>query len=81
MSELHQRAAARCIEDIVVYDYKQGRKAPLKPFMIDAFQRTWTEQEDAKVRNGERVRTILERVRRLEKGCWDKDGAVEKFGV
>lgn len=45
LSELHQRPAARCVEDIVVYDYKKGTKAAIRPFMMKAFERTWEEQE------------------------------------
>lgn len=81
LSELHQRPAARCIEDIVVYDYKQGKKAPLKPYMVDAFQATFEEQEEARERNLQRMRSIEEEVRKLEVGSWDREGAVEKFGV
>jgi hypothetical protein len=81
LSELHQRPAARCIEDIVVYDYKIGRKAPLKPYMVEAFQQTFDEQEKARERNLGRMRDIEEGVRQLEMGSWDKEGAVEKFGV
>jgi hypothetical protein len=81
LSELHQRPAARCIEDIVIYDYKKGKKAPLKPFMAKAFQETFKEQEEAKGKNGDRVRGILERVRQLEVKSWDREGAEEKFGV
>jgi hypothetical protein len=81
LSELHQRPAARCIEDIVIYDYKKAKKAPLKPFMAEAFQNTFKEQEEAKRKNGDRVRGILERVRDLEVKSWDREGAEEKFGV
>jgi hypothetical protein len=81
LSELHQRPAARCIEDIVVYDYVKGKKAPLKPFMAEAFQNTFKEQELAKKENVERVSGILERVRDLEVKSWDREDAKEKLGV
>jgi hypothetical protein len=80
LSEAHRRAAARCVEDIVVYDYKQSKKSPLMPFMVDKFQETFDLQEQAKERNGNRVRTLLGRVRELEKSSWDRPGAVEDFG-
>ncbi|GAB7337396.1 hypothetical protein MBLNU457_g2741t1 [Dothideomycetes sp. NU457] len=51
LSEVHQRPAARCVEDIVVYDYRKGKKTPLAPFMADAFKETWRLQEEAKRRN------------------------------
>jgi len=80
LSEKHQRPAARCTEDIVVYNYKQGKKAPLQPFMAEAFRETWRLQEEAKEACGERVRGLLERVRKLEVESWDRDDAVEDMG-
>ncbi|KAL8708207.1 MAG: hypothetical protein Q9220_006877 [cf. Caloplaca sp. 1 TL-2023] len=80
LSERHQRAAARCVEDIVVYDYRHSHKTSLKPFMFDQFSDTWKAQEEAKVRNGEEVQGLLERVRRLEKDSRDREGAVEDMG-
>lgn len=81
LSELHQRPAARSVEDIVVYDYKKASKTPLKPFMVDTLTRIWDEQEEARRKNNRRVIELVERLERLEKGTWDKEGAVEKFGV
>lgn len=80
LSERHQRAAARCVEDIVVYDYRQVKKAPLRGFMVEKFRETWEAQEDAKRRNEGRVRQLLGRVKRLEKDSWDRSGAVEDLG-
>ncbi len=45
VSELHQRPSARCVEDIVVYDYKKGRKVAIRDFMMKAFEVPWKEQE------------------------------------
>lgn len=81
LSELHQRPAARCVEDLVVYDYQKGRKAPLKPFMVETFQKIWEEQEEARSRSNAKVSEILDRVSRLERGSWDREGAVEQIGV
>lgn len=80
MSELHQRPAARCVEDIVIYDYRRGKKTALQPFMVDVFRETWRLQEEAKRVNSQRVIQLLERVRDLEKDSWDKPDAVEEFG-
>jgi hypothetical protein len=80
LSELHRRPAARCVEDIVVYDYRKGKKSPLAPFMVDKFKETFELQEQAKVKCGERVKVILERVEQLEKGSWDRADAVEDLG-
>lgn len=80
LSEVHRRPAARCVEDIVVYDYRTGKKSPLAPFMIDKFRETFDLQEEAKERCGSRVRKILDRVKQLEKSSWDKPDAVEDLG-
>ncbi|KAK5700005.1 hypothetical protein LTR97_006139 [Elasticomyces elasticus] len=80
MSELHQRPAARLVEDIVVYDYKKGKKIYLPPFMLNVFGDTWKLQEEAKTRNSERVSRLLEDVRKLEHSTWDRSDAVEHMG-
>ena len=80
ISELHQRVAARVIEDVVLYDYRIGKKTPLKPFMVDVLRETWRLQEEAKRVNSERVRGLLDRVRTLEIDSWDREGAVEDMG-
>ncbi|KAI4104218.1 MAG: hypothetical protein L6R37_003387 [Teloschistes peruensis] len=75
------RAAARCVEDIVVYDYRLGQKTALKPFMLQQFRATWDAQERAKARNEGRVLELLAQVRCLEKASWDREGAVEDVGT
>jgi len=80
LSELHRRPAARCVEDSVVYDYKKGKKAPLRPFMVDKFRETFALQEQAKEKYGRRVLDLLRRVQLLEKSSWDRADAVEDLG-
>ena len=80
LSDRHQRAAARCVEDIVIYDYKQGSKMQLPPFMIQKFTDIWKTQERARSCNESKVRELLERVTRLERETWDREGAVEDKG-
>lgn len=80
LSELHQRPAARVIEDCVLYDYRKGKKTPLQPFMLDVLRQTWRLQENAKRVNSERVMSLLNRVRKLETGSWDRADAVEDMG-
>lgn len=80
LSERHQRPAARCEEDIVVYDYRSGAKTPLRGFMVDKFMETFELQEQSKIRNEGRVRDLLRRVQRLERTSWDRPGAVEDMG-
>lgn len=80
LSERHQRPAARCVEDIVVYDYRRGVKSPLKDFMLDEFGKTFELQEQSKIRNERRVRNLLQRVQSLERQVWDKPDAMEDMG-
>ena len=80
VSERNQRPAARLVEDIVVYDYRKGAKTPLKEFMLRRFREAWEAQEQAKQQYGMTIRKLLERVERLEKESWDKEGAVEDLG-
>ncbi|KAL1303185.1 hypothetical protein AAFC00_006610 [Neodothiora populina] len=80
LSELHQRPAARLSEDLVLYDYTQGKKAPLRPFMLDAFKQTWRLQEEARKASSEKVKQLLHTVRQLELDSWDRADAKEDFG-
>lgn len=80
LSERHQRPAARCVEDIVVYDYRLGAKSPLRGFMVDKFRETFELQEESKARNERRVTDLLQRVQRLEREVWDRPDAVEDGG-
>lgn len=80
LSELHRRPAARCVEDIVVYDYKAGRKSSMKPFMVQKLQQTFDLQEQAKETFGNKVMGVMRRVRELEKSSWDRPDAKEDFG-
>ncbi|KAG5919814.1 hypothetical protein E4U53_003962, partial [Claviceps sorghi] len=45
-SERHRRVAARCSEDIAVYDYRAGRVSTMRSFMVDALQGVWHLQEE-----------------------------------
>ena len=80
LSELHQRPAARCVEDCVLYDYSRRKKATFKPFMLDVLRKTWRLQEEAKRVNTQRVHSLLDRVRKLELESWDREDAVEDMG-
>lgn len=80
LSELHQRPAARVVEDCVLYDYIKRKKTPIRPFMLDVLRETWRLQEVAKRENSQRVSDLLDRVRQLELQSWDRDGAVEDMG-
>jgi hypothetical protein len=81
LSEGQRRVAARCEEDIVVYDYRKGEKAAIREFMMRAFEKTWRDQQEEEERVRRRVEEVEGVVRELEKGCWDKEGAVEDMGT
>jgi hypothetical protein len=80
LSELHKRAAARCVEDIVVYDYKTARKSAMSPFMVTKLQEVFDLQEQAKQANVKKAADLIEQVRRLETSSWDRPDAQEDFG-
>ncbi|KAF2743665.1 hypothetical protein M011DRAFT_410214 [Sporormia fimetaria CBS 119925] len=80
LSETHRRIAARCFEDIVVYDYRAAKKAPLRPFMIEQFKEVWRLQEEAKETYTKKVHSLIESVRKLEKASWDRPDAKEDLG-
>lgn len=80
LSERQQRAAARCVEDIVVYDYRKGIKTPLRPFMAEVFTQTFRLQEEARAKYTGRVSDLLRQVESLEKESWDRKDAKEDFG-
>lgn len=80
LSETQQRAAARCLEDIVAYDYPTSKKTTLPPFVLDQFQRMYDLQEAARVENGKKIDDLFERVRGIERESWDRSDAQEDLG-
>ncbi|KAK5372328.1 hypothetical protein LTR20_001355 [Exophiala xenobiotica] len=80
LSENRQRPAARCLEDVVVYDYKLGKKSVMEPFMVEELRKTFELQEAAKRENHAKVQRIEEQVRHLEKQSWDRPDAKEDLG-
>lgn len=80
LSELRQRPAARCLEDVVVYHYPTAKKSPLAPFMLKQFQETFDLQEAAKSRSHAKIKSVDDAVRRLETQTWDRADAKEDLG-
>ena len=64
----------------MIYDYQKGAKTPLKKFMLRGFLETWQLQEKAKQQHRNSIVQLTERVTRLEKESWDREGAVEDMG-
>ncbi|KAL7805913.1 Thioesterase/thiol ester dehydrase-isomerase [Trichoderma gracile] len=68
-SEQHRRPAAKCFEDIVVYDYRAAKKAPLKPFMVDVMRATFDLQEQRKQEAEKKVTELHAFVKEVEDGA------------
>jgi hypothetical protein len=80
LSEKYQRIAAICSEDIVVYDYRLGKKVAIRDFMMNAFRQAWAEQLAEKARVEKEIQGIENMVRTLELKTWDQEDAKEDFG-
>lgn len=65
-SEQQRRPAAKCFEDIVVYDYKAAKKAPLKPFMVDELRATFDLQEQRKLDTEKKIAELHAFVEEVE---------------
>lgn len=81
LSEKEQRPAARCHEEIVVYDYRVGKKTAFPGYMLEGFKKIYAEQEAERRRQAGRVVRLLEDVKALERETWDREGAVEDMGT
>lgn len=82
LSEKHRRAAARCVEDVVLYDYRHSKKLALAsmPFMLNALRETYELQEREREKTLLRREKLERRVRSLEKASWDRADATEDVG-
>lgn len=80
LSHRHRRASAKIEEDIVIYDYKSGRKTGMLPFMKDVLEDTFRQQEAERVRARARISELTRTVEKLEKDTWDSPDAVEDLG-
>ncbi|KAJ3960879.1 hypothetical protein N0V92_002432 [Colletotrichum tropicale] len=69
VSDRHRRPAARCFEDIVVYDYKTAKRTALKPFMVDRLRETYEAQERSKQECEEKIEGLVKVIERLEKSA------------
>jgi hypothetical protein len=66
LSERQQRPAARCFEDIVVFDYRIGKKTPLKKFMVDKLRETYQKQEASRRKMADEINNIVKQVDEIE---------------
>lgn len=80
LSHGHRRAAARTVEDIAIYNYREAKKTALPEFMLDVLQDTWRQQQERAEWARGRIWKLMKEVERLEKDTWDREDAVEDFG-
>ncbi|TDZ54554.1 hypothetical protein CTRI78_v006230 [Colletotrichum trifolii] len=66
VSHRHRRPAARCFEDIVVYDYRTAKRTPLKPFMVEHLRATFAAQEESRRAAEAKAQDLLSAVQSLE---------------
>ncbi|KAK8079136.1 hypothetical protein PG994_002943 [Apiospora phragmitis] len=81
LSHKHRRIAARTEEDVVIYDYHEGKKTTMPPFVLQTFQDTWERQEGEARRARLRIQELAREVETLEKETWDCEDAVEDLGA
>ncbi|KAI1272777.1 thioesterase-like superfamily-domain-containing protein [Xylaria sp. FL0933] len=81
LSHTHRRVAARTIEDVSIYDYREAKKMVLPDFMIDVFHDRWRKQEERSNWARERIWGLLNEVESLEKETWNRADAVEDLGA
>lgn len=65
-SHKHKRPAARFFEDIAVYDYRAGKKAPLKPFMVEEMQIMYDLQDQRRQQTEQKVQELLQSMEELQ---------------
>lgn len=65
-SETHKRVAARCFEDIAVYNYRAGKKATLKGFMVDELQKVYDLQEKSKLEADQKIMELERDIKTIE---------------
>ena len=66
LSERHRRVAARCVDDVAVYDYTAGKKAVLKPFMVDKFRHTFNLQKECRRKYTDEANRVVAALEELE---------------
>lgn len=67
LSERHQRVAARCVENNVIYDYREGKKTTLPREMMETLQRSFERQVEVGKYHHRQVMDVMRAVEELEK--------------
>ena len=68
LSERHRRVAARCMEEVAIYDYTRARKAILEPFMVDRLRETYALQRDMQEHCYRMASRVIEAIKEMEGG-------------
>ncbi|POS79849.1 hypothetical protein DHEL01_v201751 [Diaporthe helianthi] len=79
-SHRHRRVSARVEEDVVIYDYRAGRKTEMPAFMRDVLEETFAQQAQEMLRARRRIWELIRGVEGLERETWDRPDAVEDVG-
>ena len=58
ISHSHQRVAARCFEDIVIYDYQAGKPTSLHPYMVEELGAAYDLQQVAQQKAIQEVKDL-----------------------
>ncbi|ROT40746.1 Thioesterase/thiol ester dehydrase-isomerase [Sodiomyces alkalinus F11] len=66
LSERHRRVAARCEEEVAVYDYRSARKTVLPRDMVDRLAETYELQEEARRVAEAKAAEVIRAVERME---------------
>lgn len=66
LSQQHRRPAARCFEDIAVYDYRAARRAPLQDFIVDRLREIYDSQEKSRAGIEDEVQQLHQQLVRIE---------------
>ena len=80
LSHSHQRPAATIREEVVCYDYRQGKRVPLELYMIDVIRAQWRKENDEKLEWRTRRAVVQNMMTDLEQKTWAIPGAKEDLG-
>jgi hypothetical protein len=67
-------------EHIVMYDYREGKKTVLRPFMLKALKEIYSLQEQTESNSARRISELLRQVEALERESWNREDAQEDLG-
>ncbi|KAI2643639.1 hypothetical protein GGS21DRAFT_27357 [Xylaria nigripes] len=81
LSHKHRRVAARSVEVLGTYDYKNATVVELPPFVRYGMRKYWEKQWRQITWADWRIARLREDVKDLAKATWNHENAVEDFGT